>query len=188
MSSEFIYHPRALMHDFDWVHMHWVGQWLYTVIQGTQEERAPGVYVWNLDSLSVQAQALTQDDVMAAAEELASAGYLMVDERSNECYLRKFLYYDNFIKAPNMLVNLTTRILSVASWEVRSAIVSDLRVLRDMYPDLSGWKRPKVSELLKASYETPKHAWFDARGRGVVGYEQSKKLDIPEGVSDPKND
>lgn len=169
-NGEYVYHPKALLHDFDWVHMHWVGQWLYFTIQGSQEFIIPGVFKWSTDSLGVQAQALTQDEVLAAAEELATAGFLMVDERSKECYLRKFLYHDSLIKKPNMVVSLANRISLIGSWEIRSAMVSDLRALRDRFPDLGGWTRPQVDLLLGASYGTPEHAWINERGKGEIPY------------------
>lgn len=178
-SKEYTYLPKALSHDFDWVHMHWVGQWLYMTIQASQQTVVPGVYKWNVDHVMAQAQALTRDEVLAAAEELAAAGYLMVDERSGECYLRKFLYYDNLIKKPNILVNLATSIRFVGSWDIRAAMVSDLRILRGTYSDLSGWTRVQVNELLAASYETPDSAWIDERARGVLPY-----VRLADGVAD----
>lgn len=175
-SKEYVYLPKALAHDFDWVHMHWVGQWLYTTIPLTQETVIPSVHKWNVDHVTVQAQALTADEVMAAAEELSVSGYLMVDERSKECYLRRYLYHDNLIKTPNVLVNLANRLAHVGSWEIRAAVVSDLRVLRDRFPDLGGWKRPKVREILEASYQTPEWAWIDDRGRGVLPYSRPDEI------------
>lgn len=171
--KQFTYLPTALSHDFDWVHMHWAAQWLYVTIQQSAAEIIPSVYRWNPRGLQVQAQALTEDMVDAAAEELTVAGFLMVDEAAGECHLRTFLDYDSLVKYPNTLVGLANNLSLVASWDIRSAVVVKLRALREKFPDLSGWSRAQVAQIMVASYEVPEHAWIDSKSRGVIPFDRT---------------
>lgn len=168
--NKFTYLPRALAHDFDWAHMHWSAQWLYVTIQQSRTQIIPSVFKWDTDLWKVQAQALTEDMILAAAEELASAGFLMVDEASRECHLRRFLEFDNLVKYPNTLVGLANDLTKVGSWEIRSAVVTQLRALRDVFPDLSGWSRTQVAEVMLASYGVPEFAWINERSKGEMPF------------------
>lgn len=150
--------------------MHWAAQWLYMTIQHSRSQVIPSVYKWDIDLWRVQAQAMTDEMIMAAAEELASAGFLMVDEAAREVHLRRFLEFDSLIKYPNTLVGLANDLTKVGSWEIRAAVVTQLRALKDQFPDLTGWSRAQVAQVMTASYQEPKFAWINERSKGEIAF------------------
>ncbi len=173
MSDRFTYLPTALVHDFDWVHLHWSSQWLYVTIQQSLPPLVPGAWRWEPRTLSVQGQCANLEMIESAAEGLAAAGFLMVDEAAGECHLRSYLAHDRLIHMPNALVSTCRNITRVGSWSIRAAMVCQLRALRDAHPDLSGWERPAVKDLLARSYDEPEFAWIDEKRRGVMPFKMT---------------
>ncbi|MGV0870062.1 hypothetical protein [Corynebacterium kalidii] len=110
-----------------------------------------GVLDWRPKRIAKFAAGWTPTQVETAAAELEQHTYLIVDDDTEEAFIRSYARNNNILKQPNIAIAMAKAYREVASPHLRASITQELARLHDEHPDLSGWT-PATLELIA---ETP---------------------------------
>lgn len=140
---------RALSHD---------AQWLYFHLLTSPAINYCGVTDWRPSRIAALTGNLTTDDVEAAAVELSGNLYVVIDRDSEECLVRSFVRHDGLMTSPNMAAAMAKAHAVTVSKALRGVVVHELKRLHDDDPDLRGWVRQEVKNLLRRVPLDPREA------------------------------
>lgn len=138
----------AIWNDDDWLDLPPAAQHLYFVLWTHPDLSYAGVAPWNPTRIAARATGWTVDDVRAAAACLEARLFIVVDEAMEECLVRSFVRFDGIMKQPIMAVSFTKARAAVGSREIRAVIVHEAQKHHEREPNLAGWGKPQVQELL----------------------------------------
>lgn len=117
-----------------------------------------GVADWRPNRMTALTAGMTVETVVAAASELAAAGYIVVDEATEEALLRSFIRHDGIVKTPNITAAMVKDYAGTASELLRGVVIHELVRLNNDEPDLKGWAvarklltEPAINPSVKAS-------------------------------------
>lgn len=98
-----------------------------------------GVADWRPKRIAALTAGMTAAQVEATASELSTAGYIVVDDATEEVLVRSFIRHDGLIKTPNIAASMVKDYAGVASPTLRGVIVHELTRLHDEDPAMKGW-------------------------------------------------
>src|SRR6476469_6367763 len=152
----------------------------------------------------------TPVDARRVAQRLADKRYLVIDEETEEVFVRSFVRHDELYKAPKIMVASVSAFDEIHSPVIRRAYLIELRRLREEFPEANGWNDSRVTGLLRrplpptGGQDTDELASFDAldgldatpaRQQAAVVPEQGRKgtgnpsgKGFPKGSADPSGD
>lgn len=139
-------HERIWLGE-DWLDLSHTAQWLYMALVSRKLNRA-GVADWRPKRLTALSPTITRDGIEAAAEELADAKFVIIDEDTEEILVRSYIRNDELWKQHNLMVSAANAYGHTASRLLRGVIVHELRRLRDEMPDLKVWTHEGMLDVL----------------------------------------
>lgn len=123
-------------------------QHLYFVLVTSSTLNYAGVADWRPKRLAALSESWTVDDVDTAAHELSSAHVAIIDDDTEEVLIRTWIKHDGLIDQPRMAVSVANAYAGVSSLMIRGVIVHELRKLKSAKPELKGWGKEKLTEVL----------------------------------------
>lgn len=134
---------NTLLLNDDWVGLSTDAQSLYVTLLIHPNLSMCGVTDWFPKRLS-HYSAMNVKDVIAAGRELEGAGFVVIDEETDEVMIRSFLRHDVPLKSPKTAVSVDKAYCAVVSRKLRKAIVHEAIRLRAENPDWSGWAKVPI--------------------------------------------
>ncbi|GAB2906943.1 hypothetical protein GCM10027047_01500 [Rhodococcus aerolatus] len=138
----------SIWDDDDFVALSPNAQHLYFVLLTSEDLTYCGVADWRPRRIAKRSRGWTPQHVEAAAAELQSSRFVVVDEDSEEVLLRSFVRRDGLMRQPNMATSMARAARAVVSRPIRRALVHELRRLHTEQPDLKGWGSKDAAALL----------------------------------------
>lgn len=130
-------------------------QHLYFVLVTSSTLNYAGVADWRPRRLSALSGGWTEDDVNRAAHELSRERVVIIDEDTEEALVRSWIKHDGLIDQPRMAVSVANAYAGVSSIMIRGVIVHELCKLKASKPELKGWAKEKLLEVLSEPEADP---------------------------------
>lgn len=122
-----------------------------------------GVGDWRPARLAALAADWKQNDVRAAAIELALAHFIVLDDETEEFLVRSFVRNDPLMRQKNLATSMARAFSTVGSDTIRGVIVHELKRLKRDAPNLGGWRSPEAMSLLSKPEIDPKAEEFSPK-------------------------
>lgn len=174
MSADFRKINLAMQSDPDFRLLPPPAQHLYYVLWCHPELSYCGVVDWRPGRLGALAHGWGRDAVEEAAACLESRHFIVTDAETEECLIRSWVRFDGLLKQPRMAVSFANAFHATASNTIRGVIVHEATKLKEREPDLSGWGKDQVREVLTFPSvdpkvrATPKDPFGDGFGDGFT--------------------
>ncbi|WP_328439172.1 hypothetical protein [Nocardia puris] len=156
MAREYAQIRLAIWNDDDFRALSPAAQHLYFMLLTSPTMTYCGVADWRPGRTVANAGAWTVSQLRAAAEELASGLYVVIDESTEEVLVRSYIRHDGLMKNPKTAVSMTIAFAGTASPVLRGVIVHELHRLREREPNLGSWALEKVGEVMARKAIDPK--------------------------------
>ena len=132
-------------------------QWLYIAALSHPTLSYAGVIDWYPKRLAALSETTTLEGIHAAADELQTAQFLIIDHDTDEAFIRSFHRNDETIKQPNLATRTARDITQITSLKIIHAVNNELHRLYAEQPELTGWKTPEMWQHLQHNppTETP---------------------------------
>jgi hypothetical protein len=98
-------------------------QWLYMVLVSDPKLNYCGVTSWHAGKIAQRSAETSPKDVLLAALELCEKFYTVIDEDTEEVFIRSYLKHDGLLKNPRLSVTMTKDYGSIGSNKIRAALV-----------------------------------------------------------------
>ncbi|MCH5645137.1 hypothetical protein [Gordonia sp. ABSL49_1] len=134
--------------DDDWLDLTPPAQHLYLVLWSSPGLSYCGAGEWKPARIAQRANGWGLAAIERAAAELSSRLFLLIDTDTEEFLLRSWIKHDGLWKQPNMSVSMANARADLASRVLRGAVVWEVKKLHRECPDMSGWKRDALVDLL----------------------------------------
>lgn len=131
-------------------------QHLYFVLATSSTLSYVGVADWRPKRIAALSEGWTVEDVETAAHELSAARTIIIDSDTEEAMIRTWMKHDGLIDQPRMAVSVANAYAGVSSLMIRGVIVHELRKLKTSKPELKGWSKEKLLEVLEEPEVDPK--------------------------------
>lgn len=138
----------AIWNDEDWLDLPPAAQHLYLLLWIHPGLSYAGVVEWRPSRLAAKAGGWTVEEVRRAADCLEARLFIVVDEATEECLIRSWVRFDGLLKQPIMAVSFANARAEASSRDIRAVIVHEALRLQQREPNLAGWGRRQVQELL----------------------------------------
>lgn len=157
MAREYAAILCSIWGDPDWRQLTGEAQHLYLQLLTQGSLSFCGVTDYYPKRLAVVNINWTTDTVNEAASLLVERGYIVIDEDTDEVWIRSFVRHDGLLKKPNVAVAMAKNYQGIVSLRIRRAFVRELLRLREdeRFADLTAWGTAKVAELLREPSEEP---------------------------------
>src|SRR5690625_1130485 len=156
MAREFSKFNLAIWQDDDCRALPPPPQHLYMVLWTHPVLTYAGVVDWRPGRLAALAGGWTAEDVRTAADCLEARLFIVTDEDTEECLIRSWVRFDGLMKQPRMAVSFANAYAETASSEIRGVIIHELNKLHSREPDLAGWAKPQVADMLNLAQTDPR--------------------------------
>lgn len=123
-------------------------QALYWLLWTSPDRTYCGGHWWHPGKLAQFAGDWTVPRIESAGAVLSGQLFLIIDTAVDECLLRSWIKHDGLWKQPNMAVSMAAARAAMTSKVCRGVIVHEVKKLAAANPDLGGWKRDEVANLL----------------------------------------
>ena len=153
MAREYARVKLAIWADPDFRKLTDAGQALYFRLLSSPTMSLCGVADWRPRRLAALTADVNEGHVRTAAQELIDAGYVVVDEETEEVLVRSFVRHDGLIKTPNIASAMVKDYAGTASEILRGVIVHELHRLHLDNPEMKGWAT--ASQLLSHAQIDP---------------------------------
>lgn len=97
-----------------------------------------GVVDWRPKRLVQSFAGMTVPQLRALAAELQDAGYIVVDDDTEEALIRTFVKHDGVLKSPNLTKAMASDWLAVTSQTIKNVVVDEVRRAIELEPTLKG--------------------------------------------------
>lgn len=121
---------------------------LYWTLWTSPDRTYCGGHWWHAGKLAQFAEDWTISRVEWAGSVLSQRLFLVIDEPVEECLLRSWIKHDGLWKTPNLAVSMANARAAMASRICRGVVVHEVKKLVAANPDLGGWSRKEVVNLL----------------------------------------
>lgn len=148
MPREFAAVNVSIWSDEDWRSLPPLAQHLYLTLWTDPKLSYCGVLDWRPGRIAARAAGWTADDVRTAADCLRARHFIVTDEDTEECLIRSWVRWDGLMKQPRMAVSYAHAYATVESTLLRRVLVHELVKLHERHPDLAGFSKPAVQEML----------------------------------------
>jgi hypothetical protein len=139
----------------DWLDLTPAAQHLYFVLWTSPQLSYCGCGDWHPGKIAAKAKGWTVSAVHAAAAEMSRALFLIIDTDTDEFILRSWIKHDGLWRIPNMAVSMANARADLASRVLRAVIVHEVSKLKSREPELSGWARDTVVNMLSQTSMDP---------------------------------
>lgn len=140
MAREHARIKTAVWIDDDFLDLTMPAQHLYLLVISQMKLSFCGIFDWRPARVAKLAHRWSVAEVEAAAAELASHGYLLFDQDSEEVMVRSFIRNDGLLTSPNITKAMLRDYADISSRELRGAVVHELKRLHEENPRLKGWE------------------------------------------------
>jgi hypothetical protein len=147
--------------DDQWRSLTVPAQHLYMVLVSDPKLTYCGVTGWHAGKLAQRSAENTGKDVFLAAAELSQEFFIVIDEETEEVFIRSYLRHESIVSNPRLAVTMAKDFGTIASNKIRAAVVHELNRLRKENPDWSGWEKPQVKTVLKQASVNPREMATD---------------------------
>lgn len=130
-------------------------QLLYIQLLSHKTVTYAGVVDWRPVRLSILSKGRSVEVIESAAVELTNGLFLVIDEVTEEAFIRSFFKWDGLLAKPNMARAMVRAWERIDSLELRAVVVHELQRLHGLDPDLKGFSVSEVSELLRGDFLDP---------------------------------
>lgn len=146
-------HARVLVSiwgDADWRELPAAAQRLYILALSQPELSYAGVVPYLPGRWSGFCSDTSQPAIRRGIATLVDRRYVVLDDSTDELFLRTFVRHDNVLRFPNVAVSMARAFRQISSPTIRSAFLEELHDLaeRPDTKDLPGWTRNEVAALL----------------------------------------
>lgn len=131
-------------------------QRLYLYLTTQPKLSFSGVLSWRPRFAATASRGLTVDEIEEAADELADAAFIVVDEHTEELLVRSFIRHDELLKSPNMTKAMMSDWRAIDSDTLRGVVAFEVQRLAEEDPSLNGLKN--AAEALEATPIDPSTA------------------------------
>ena len=97
-----------------------------------------GVVDWRPKRLMQSFAGMKQAEFTRLAAELEDAGYIVIDDDTEEVLVRSFVRHDGVLKSPNLTKAMATDWLAVASRKIKESVVREVARTLEEEPDSKG--------------------------------------------------
>ena len=122
-------------------------QLLYFQLLSSATLTYAGVADWRSKRISILSNGRTVDEVESAMSELQEGLFVVVDDDSEEAFIRSFFKWDGLLEKPNVAKAMVSAWGKVHSLQLKAVIVHELRRLRDQFPEWRAFEVESVQEL-----------------------------------------
>lgn len=112
--------------DPDFLALSHGAQWMYHLILEQPELSLCGVAAVTVGRWSSRSISTTPDDIRTFLKELEEARYIVVDEETEEVWVRTFIKNDGVLDSPNALVGMTNDFIGICSQAIREGVAKGL--------------------------------------------------------------
>lgn len=187
MGREFARWNVTASGDDDWRALPWPAQWLYKTLWDHPRLSYCGVIDWRPGKIAAAAHGMDADTIRMLARCLEARLFVVIDEMTEELLIRSWARFDGLMRQPRMAVSFATAFAAVESAEVRGVLVHEARKIHDREPDLAGWGKPAVAELLSRTAVDPRSRALPGdpfgSGFGVTFGPVSPSVSVPFGAN-----
>lgn len=148
MARDFAAVNLAIWQDVDFRGLPREAQHLYLVLWSDPGLNYCGVTDWRPGRIASRAAGWTAGEVQEAADCLEARRFLVIDPETEEVLIKSWIRFDGLIGHHIMAVSMAKAFATVSSNDIRGVIVHELGRLKDKEPDLAGWSKPKVMDVL----------------------------------------
>lgn len=139
MAREHARIQTAIWLDDDFLDLTVEAQHLYLVLTTQMTLSFCGVTTWHPGRISQLATGWTVAKVEAAAEELSTNQYIVIDEMTGEVLVRSFIRNDGLLTSPNITKAMYRTYAEIGSRTIRAVVAHELKRLHAEQPMLKGW-------------------------------------------------
>lgn len=146
-------HARVLVAvwgDRDWRALPSQAQRVYILALSQPGLTYAGVAPYSVGGWAKLATDTSQNAIRKAVNALEERRYVVVDEETDELFIRTFVRHDNVLRFPNVAVAMARAYHQIVSPEIRHRFLIEIRELANgtNTKDLPGWDKPEVAQLL----------------------------------------
>lgn len=149
MAREFAKVLNSIWLDDDWRDLTASAQHLYLVMLTDPQLSYAGVTDWRPKRIIQKAKEWSLFDCYRAAVELSEKLFLVIDEDTEEAFVRSFMRHDEIMKNPRLAVSAVKAYGDIASNKIRQAFVWELLRLKEADNSLSGLQKPQVISVMR---------------------------------------
>jgi len=153
MARKYAQISLSIWSDDDFLDLTPRGQHLYFMLLTDSSLSFCGVADWRPKRLAARAKGWTTTLVEQAADELAKARYLVLDEDTEEVLIRSYIRNDEVLKQPNLAAAMVSAFSGVTSREIRGVIRDEVWRLSEDFPEFTCWTAKASGQLLEAMVE-----------------------------------
>jgi hypothetical protein len=135
--------------DDDWLNLTVPAQHLYMTLLSDPTLNYCGVADWRPGKLAQRSAENAAKDTVVAALELSYAFFIVIDEETEEVFIRSYLRHDPILKNPRLAVTMSKEYGVIGSRKIRSALVHEVNRLKRENPDWPAWEKPSVRTVLR---------------------------------------
>lgn len=136
--------------DSDFTERSPLAQHLYLFMVTQRTTSVLGLGDWRPKRMATKAKQWTVDHIDRAGHELVQAQMILVDEETDEFFIRSFPRHDGVLNNPKLAQAILRQYKGCASAKIRSAIVVELQRLRSEFPAWAAWNHPKIGPEMTA--------------------------------------
>ena len=123
-------------------------QLLYLQLLSSATLTYAGVADWRSKRLAILSRGRTVADVEAAMGELEGGLFVVVDEETEEVFVRSFFKWDGLLMKPNVAKAMIREWGNVHSLDLKAVIVHELKRLSEQFPEWRAFSSGVVDNLL----------------------------------------
>lgn len=148
MPSRYGRTPLLVWDEDDYTELSPAAQHLDYVMRHDPTLSACGRVDWRPARIATRARGWTVAMIEEAADELEERGFAAFDAATEEAVARRHIRWDEPLRNPKMAIALHRAYGAVASKKLRAAVVTEVRLAREIHPDFSSWTSPLSAELM----------------------------------------
>lgn len=152
MAQEYVAMYRSRWSDDeDWRALSWSAQWLYDFLAQHPDRNEAGLLSFTIKKWTRFADGVTVADLRRSLGELDDAGFIVVDEETEEVLVRSFIRRATVYKHIRLFRNACVAIRAVESERIRSALGQELvRLPKLAIPTPNDRNQRNVAEAVEA--------------------------------------
>lgn len=107
-----------------------------------------GVLHWHPGRLAQLSPTWTKQTIKTAGQELQQHNFLIIDEDTDEAFIRSYYRNDGILKQQNLATSAARAIQKVASRTIHHHITHELHRLHKEHPNLTGFNSPELRQYM----------------------------------------
>lgn len=130
-------------------------QFLYFQLLTSATLTYAGVADWRPKRIAALSSGRSASDVEEAMSELEAGLFVVVDEETEEAFVRSFFKWDGLLQKPNVAKAMIREWGNVHSLDLKAVIVHELKRLRSQFPEWRAFEAGVVDHLLEKGSMSP---------------------------------